>query len=98
MNLYLISQDRNNGYDTYDSAVVAADTEEEAIRTHPQLLLFTTRWNEEKSRWENLNNNGDYYEVGFDSWTWPKYVKVELIGMAVEGTKAGVIIASFHAG
>lgn len=30
MKLYLISQDVNNGYDTFDSAVVAAKTEEDA--------------------------------------------------------------------
>jgi hypothetical protein len=35
MNLYLIEQEANNAYDTYDSAVVAADTEEEARNIHP---------------------------------------------------------------
>ena len=35
MNLYLISQDKNDGYDTYDSAVVVADNEEKARLTHP---------------------------------------------------------------
>ena len=35
MNLYLISQHENNDYDTYDSAVVAASTEEIARNTHP---------------------------------------------------------------
>lgn len=35
MNLYLISQSKNNDYDTYDSAVVAADTEDAARNTHP---------------------------------------------------------------
>ena len=35
MNLYLISQEVNNGYDTYDSAVVAAVSEEAARSIHP---------------------------------------------------------------
>ena len=35
MNLYLISQSDNNKYDTYDSAVVAALTEELARMTYP---------------------------------------------------------------
>jgi hypothetical protein len=35
MKLWLISQDVNNNYDTYDSAVVAAETADEAQRTHP---------------------------------------------------------------
>jgi len=30
MKLWIISQSVNRGYDTYDSAVVAAETEEEA--------------------------------------------------------------------
>jgi hypothetical protein len=35
MKIYLISQCHDDGYDTYDSAVVVADTEEEAKLTHP---------------------------------------------------------------
>ncbi len=35
MKLWLISQSVNRNYDTYDSAVVAAETEEAARLTHP---------------------------------------------------------------
>jgi len=35
MNLYLIRQKVNNQYDTYDSAVVRANTAEEAVMIHP---------------------------------------------------------------
>lgn len=35
MNIYLISQGVNNGYDTYDSAVVIAVNEEQALSIHP---------------------------------------------------------------
>jgi hypothetical protein len=35
MNLYLISQTVNNDYDTYDSAVVCAENEEDAKMIHP---------------------------------------------------------------
>lgn len=35
MNLYLISQNENDGYDTYDSLIVAANNEEEASTIHP---------------------------------------------------------------
>ena len=35
MNLYLITQDQNRGYDTYESAVVAAETEEQAKSINP---------------------------------------------------------------
>jgi len=35
MNLYLISQDVNDGYDTYDSAVVCSESESDARMMHP---------------------------------------------------------------
>lgn len=36
MKLWRLSQTQNPGYDTYDSAVVAARTEAEARNTHPR--------------------------------------------------------------
>ena len=36
MKLWLISQSKDTGYDYFDSAVVAAETEEEAKLMHPQ--------------------------------------------------------------
>jgi len=85
MNLYLISQTENDGYEIYDSAVVAAESEEDAKRIHPGGCVL------EKGRWTSNP----------DSWTWassPKNVKAELIGMAAPFTKQGVILASFNAG
>ena len=35
MKLFKISQNENNGYDTYDSAIVCAENEEEARKIHP---------------------------------------------------------------
>ena len=35
MNLYLLTQDEETGYDTYDSVVVAALSEEQAKKMHP---------------------------------------------------------------
>lgn len=35
MNLYKISQDVNDGWDTFDSAIVAAKSEEDARNIHP---------------------------------------------------------------
>ena len=43
MNLYLISQSVNDNYDTFDSAVVAAETEEKARLTHPS--IYIREWN-----------------------------------------------------
>lgn len=36
MNIYLISQNHNNNWDTYDSAVVVAESEDIAKRMHPR--------------------------------------------------------------
>ena len=74
MKLWKISQHANIDWDTYDSAIVAADTEEDARNTLPG--------NKYKGR----------------SWTEPENVTVELIGEAVNGIHAGVILASFNAG
>ena len=41
MNIYRISQDQNNGYDTFDSAVVVANTEEEARKISPGGRWYT---------------------------------------------------------
>jgi hypothetical protein len=42
MKLWIISQTVNRGYDTYDSAVVAAETEEEAR----DILPYGDNWDE----------------------------------------------------
>ena len=50
MNLYLISQTINNGYNTYDSAVVCAENEEEARMTHPD---GRKDWDGEMDYWDD---------------------------------------------
>lgn len=84
MNLYLIKQNMNCGYDTYDSAVVIANSEEEAKTIHPQGY-----------RWENGSWNTKW---SFNAWCAPEHVAVELIGTATSGEAGNVIIASFNAG
>lgn len=44
MNLYRISQDKNRDYDTFDSAVVAAETEWSAQHIHPSLDYGSGTW------------------------------------------------------
>ncbi len=81
MKLYLLSQDENNGYDTYDSCVVAADSIKAARQIYPS------------GNWPaRANKYGDIWATS------PKNVKVERIGTAKPGTKAGVVLASFNAG
>lgn len=50
MKLYLIQQDTNMGYDTFDSAVVAAKSEEDAKTIHPYADADRTGW-ESNTTW-----------------------------------------------
>jgi hypothetical protein len=96
MNLYLLTQGINNGYDTYDSAVVAAESEEEARRVSPCHFYV---WRE-VGGWHFKYADGREKPEGRNryDWTSPDQVTAELIGVASEGTAAGVICASFNAG
>ena len=44
MNLYLLEQDVNMDWDTYDSVIVCAESEEEAVKIHPNGDFFDTGW------------------------------------------------------
>lgn len=89
MNIYLISQTENLGYDKYDSAVVVAESEEQAKSIHPSGRLFDPDA-EDYLRW-------DYT---FSSWASnPENVKATWIGTAGSHLNAGhVVCASFNAG
>lgn len=83
MNIYLISQSKNTGYDTFDSAVVAAPDALEASTIHPSGSKREGLWS---SHWSM-------------TWvSRPIDVNVKCLGMANPGTEAGVICASFNAG
>lgn len=58
MKLFVISQGENEGYDTYDSAVVAAENEEAARKIHPSGNGWPTKdayYHEWASCPENVN-------------------------------------------
>lgn len=52
MKLWILTQDKNHNYDTYDSAVVAAETEEEARLIHPS--GYKTNWDGTPSSYDSL--------------------------------------------
>ena len=96
MKLWKIFQDENNDYDTYDSAVVAAETEIEAQLTHPGAYP-------EYHFFENgiamREWNGERELDPFPCWASElKNVKVEYLGEAHSTLQAGVVCASFNAG
>jgi hypothetical protein len=96
MKLWLISQNVNHNYDTYDSAVVAANTEEEARHTYPDNYgLSPCYWN--GSKWLQHLNDGRV--LNYSSWTWttPEHVEVKFLADGYEGP-AGTVCASFNAG
>ena len=84
MNLYLISQTENEGYDTYDSAVVYAETAEQARMIHP----------DGKKEWDGTVRPNTWS----NTWCDDKHVKVELIGKAASVSLCAVVCASFNAG
>lgn len=87
MHLYRLSQSIARGYDTYDSCVVSAESEDHARCIHPSFYI------------ENGNLDSDCFPRYCDTWaTKPSDVLVELIGTAIDETEAGVICASFNAG
>lgn len=101
MHLYKLTQEINNDYDTYDSAIVCAENEEEARTIHPSLfvthyrdgLWYGTRSREPFGEYENENDG--------DTWVRPDQldqIKVEYIGEASKELKKGVVLASYSAG
>lgn len=91
MNLYLITQDVNTNYDTFDSAVVVASCEDDARLIHPSPYYDSV-----EGEWCAVL---DMKPIGGNGcWCAAKDVKVKLIGEAT-GQKAGsVICASYNAG
>lgn len=97
MNIYKISQGECTGYDTYDSAVVVAESEEDAVLIHPS--NYVTHIKEDK--WMGTRPDGSVYEyAGEYEWPVPSQnaVKAEFVGTAAPGMERRVIVSSFNAG
>ena len=82
MKLWLISQCANNDLNTYDAAVVAAPTEEDARGIHP---IGTS-----------ASDTFAKYELTY--WCEKEDVKVKYLGEAKPGQLSRVILASFNSG
>lgn len=86
--LYRIWQEENNDYDTFDSAVVVANSDDEARQIHPGASKHYTN----EKRWEQEKGHGTWAKR-------PELVQVEQIGIALDTFKPGqVIVSSFNAG
>ena len=98
MNLYLISQDSNIGYDTFDSAVVVAETEDQARRVSPSNFY---EWSDEHNSWMFRYNDGTRTpEKHSHDWVSDlTKIEVSLLDTALPSLKAEeVVCASFNAG
>ena len=99
MKLWLISQNVNCGWDTYDSAVVAADTEEEARNIYPsgnyENCYDAVAWSGSKWLWHLAD--GRVLDYNDYSWTTPNHVLVKFLADGYDGP-AGTVLASFNAG
>jgi len=93
MKIYKIWQEVNNGYDTFDSAIVYAENEDKARRIHPHKGWYT--YDEDGD--EFYIRNGGCKEKSY-SWCSLKDVKVEYIGENPDVKEEGLILASFNAG
>lgn len=95
MNIYKLSQTINDNYDTFDSCVVIAENEKEAVKVHPNgYQNWDTRGQKSESRYYGYEN------FDINDWAEIKDIKVELIGVADESldTEIKVVCASFNAG
>jgi len=61
MNLYLLTQDENRGYDTYDSMVVAARSEKEAKQIPP---YSNYNWDSSYCEWASAPDNVNAKLIG----------------------------------
>lgn len=82
MRIYKVERADMNGYDEYDSFVVVAEDEADAIRFHPG----------GEDLGESATNPNGTWPVDLSK------LGVTLIGEAAPGIERGVVLASFNAG
>lgn len=92
LGLYLLTQNVNRGYGTYDSCIVAAESAEAARFIHPAGEGF-----EYRGRWGRQHPSGYWFDDR--AWAPPEDVIATRIGTANPSIKAGTVVrASFNAG
>lgn len=92
MNIYHVRRtDNKHDYDTFSDFVVIAESQRDAIYTHPGYSWYV----EDRGEMGVGNWKGEVDD--WDSWTNIENVEAVSIGFATE-TKARIVTASFHAG
>lgn len=98
MKIYKIYQTVNNNYDTYDSAIVFAESEEQAKRICPNTFYEVGDNDHYYFKYDNGTKKDKGEFPSFFDWAPVKDIQVEYVGEAKEGTEPGVLLASFNAG
>jgi hypothetical protein len=98
MKIYCIYQEVNTGYDSYDSAVVIAESEDAARRMHPSRYHMKPyhQWNDKTDMW--CWSDSGKKSSGLCTWATPDNVGVTYLGEAEDGSISHVVCASFNAG
>ena len=97
LKLYLVSQEENSDYDSYDSFVAACHSVKEARHTCPS---SGSEWNQKLRSWVYKQYPPDTRSYKTDAgWTSRlSKIRVKYLGKAATSIKAGVICSSFNAG
>ncbi len=83
MKLYLLTQNSNRGYDTYDSCVVCAHSAEDAATISP----------------DSYGDDFPNFKPNSSTWAKQiQDIEVTELGIAHDNIKRGVICSSFNAG
>ena len=91
MLIFRIHQDLNNGYDTYDSAVVVACDEEHARSIHPMGQQIV--WDPELEAW--VDEDGSNADWSASSWAAPRLPRARLKTRNVQQIETrGIIVSS----
>lgn len=101
LNIYLVEQDINNDYDTYDSFIVIAESEQQAREIHPSAHATHHKNGEWYGTYAGGNNIGGEYVLSTHDWidfSAIHLLKVTHIGVANKDSTPGVVLASFNAG
>ena len=101
MKIYLISQSHNHDYETFDSAIVIAENEDQAKHIHPGGLRWILDcWHDWYIKDEHSKEKIWGAEIDH-TWCDPKDVAVKLLGDLYDMsdyTSGDVILSSFNAG
>jgi len=90
MKLFLVTQNVNRGYDTYDSFVVCCESYVEALNSHPCDPEMVEEF-------KDIDEDGKYFIRS--RWTTDlTKVDVKYLGEADQDLSAGIVCASFNAG